>query len=59
MPAHWTRKQLRSMGRVSRLAVGAAEQALQDAGLLGNPIIQDGRMGVSTLTRRSALLPVL
>ena len=27
VPAHWTRKQLRSMGRVSRLAVGAAEQA--------------------------------
>ena len=25
VPAHWTRKQLRSMGRVSRLAVGAAE----------------------------------
>ena len=33
VPAHWTRKQLRSMGRVSRLAVGAAEQALQ-AGVL-------------------------
>ena len=47
VPAHWTRKQLRSMGRVSRLAVGAAEQALQDAGLLGNPIIRDGRMGVA------------
>ena len=40
VPTHWTRKQLRSMGRVSRLAVGAAEQALQDAGLLGNPIIR-------------------
>ena len=47
VPAHWTRKQLRSMGRVSRLAVGAAEQALQDAGLLDNPIIRDGRMGVA------------
>ena len=47
VPAHWTRKQLRSMGRVSRMAVGAAELALQDAGLLGNPIIRDGRMGVA------------
>ena len=47
VPKHWTRKQLRSMGRVSRLAVGAAELALQDAGLLGNPIIRDGRMGVA------------
>jgi len=27
VPAHWTRKQLRSMGRVSRLSVKAAEQA--------------------------------
>lgn len=28
-PAHWTRKQLRSMGRVSYLCVDAAEQALE------------------------------
>lgn len=47
VPAHWTRKQLRSMGRVSRLAVAAAEQALADAGLLGDESIKDGRMGVS------------
>ena len=47
VPGHWTRKQLRSMGRVSRLAVGAAEQALADAGLLGDPSIKDGRMGVA------------
>ncbi|MFK3972179.1 beta-ketoacyl-ACP synthase [Pseudomonas sp. NPDC087358] len=47
VPSHWTRKQLRSMGRVSRLAVGASEQALRDAGLLGDPIIRDGRMGVA------------
>jgi 3-oxoacyl-[acyl-carrier-protein] synthase II len=47
VPKHWNRKQLRSMGRVSRLAVGAAEQALLDAGLLGDEIIRDGRMGVS------------
>lgn len=47
VPTHWTRKQLRSMGRVSRLAVGAAEQALADAGLLRDESIKDGRMGVS------------
>ena len=47
VPGHWTRKQLRSMGRVSRLAVAAAEQALADAGLLDDPIIRDGRMGVA------------
>ncbi|KQZ97958.1 MAG: beta-ketoacyl-ACP synthase [Achromobacter sp.] len=46
-PAHWTRKQLRSMGRVSQLAVRAAEIALNDAGLLGERSITDGRMGVA------------
>ena len=47
VPTHWTRKQLRSMGRVSRLAVKAAEQALEHAGLLDDPSIRDGRMGVA------------
>jgi 3-oxoacyl-[acyl-carrier-protein] synthase II len=47
VPKHWTRKQTRSMGRVSKLAVYAAERALADAGLLGDPCIQDGRMGVA------------
>ena len=47
VPSHWTRKQLRSMGRVSKLAVAAAERALADAGLLGNELITDGRMGVA------------
>ncbi|WP_437881888.1 beta-ketoacyl-ACP synthase [Pseudomonas sp. LRF_L74] len=46
-PSHWTRKQTRSMGRVSKLAVAAAERALEDAGLLGDERIGDGRMGVS------------
>jgi 3-oxoacyl-[acyl-carrier-protein] synthase II len=46
-PRHWTRKQLRSMGRVSQLSVSAAEAALQDAGLLGDASISDGRMGVA------------
>lgn len=47
VPAHWTRKQLRSMGRVSRMVVAASEQALSDAGLLNDPIIRDGRMGTA------------
>lgn len=46
-PKHWTRKQLRSMGRVSYLCVDAAEQALTDANLLGDESITDGRMGVA------------
>ncbi|MDG2961323.1 beta-ketoacyl-ACP synthase [Bisgaard Taxon 10/6] len=51
-PGHWTRKQLRSMGRVSQLCVDAAEQALAQAGLLINgeidPRLKDGRMGVAS-----------
>jgi len=47
VPGHWTRKQLRSMGRVSRLAVAAAERALADADLLDDASIRDGRMGVA------------
>ena len=46
-PAHWTRKQLRSMGRVSQLAVRAAELALDDAGLRDSPVVQSGAMGVA------------
>lgn len=46
-PAHWTRKQLRSMGRVSQFAVRASELALTDAGLADDPSIKDGQMGVA------------
>lgn len=47
-PSHWTRKQLRSMGRVSQLAVRAAELAVADAGLTGSPVIASGATGVSS-----------
>ncbi|HTX24802.1 MAG TPA: beta-ketoacyl-ACP synthase [Steroidobacteraceae bacterium] len=45
--AHWTRKQLRGMGRVAQLAVAAAERALRDAKLLGSPILTGGAAGVA------------
>jgi 3-oxoacyl-[acyl-carrier-protein] synthase II len=47
VPGHWTRKQTRSMGRVSQLAVRSSELALADAGLLGEPTLQDGHIGVA------------
>jgi 3-oxoacyl-[acyl-carrier-protein] synthase II len=47
MPAHFTRKQIRSMGRVSKMATAATEAALIDAGLLNDPILRSGRVGVS------------
>jgi 3-oxoacyl-[acyl-carrier-protein] synthase II len=46
-PAHWTRKQLRSMGRCSQFAVRAAELALADAGLAGDPVIRSSATGVA------------
>ncbi len=46
-PVHWTRKQLRSMGRVSQLAVRAAELAIADGGLSDDPVIRSGHTGVA------------
>jgi 3-oxoacyl-[acyl-carrier-protein] synthase II len=46
-PAHWTRKQMRSMGRVAQLAVRAAELALQQAGLADDARVRSGAMGVA------------
>jgi 3-oxoacyl-[acyl-carrier-protein] synthase II len=46
-PAHWSRKHTRSMGRVALLATAASERALEDAGLLSDESIRDGRMGVA------------
>lgn len=47
VPAHWPRKNTRSMGRVAQLAVRATELALADAALAGDSSIRDGRMGVA------------
>ena len=47
LPAHYNRKTTRSMGRVALMAVRASELALQDAGLLGDPVLSSGRVGVS------------
>ncbi len=47
MPEHFTRKQTRSMGRVSKMATAASETALRDAGLLDDPVLKTGRAGVA------------
>ena len=47
MPSHYRRKDLRSMGRVARLAVRSSELALEDAGLLGNQELHNGLTGVA------------
>lgn len=46
-PAHYSRKKIRSMGRVALMSTRATELALEDAGLLEDERIRDGRMGVS------------
>jgi 3-oxoacyl-[acyl-carrier-protein] synthase II len=53
-PADWfnhegfyPRQKARSMGRISVMAVHAAEQALMQAGLLGEPVLGSGRAGVA------------
>lgn len=41
------RKAIRSMGRVALMATRASELALIDAGLLGDPLVTSGQMGIS------------
>ena len=47
LTAGFNRKSMRSMGRVALMATRASEMALDDAGLLGDPLVKSGRMGVS------------
>lgn len=46
-PAHYSRKQTRSMGRIALMATYATELALIDAGLLNDPILNSGKMGIA------------
>ena len=46
-PEHYTRKMVRSMGRVALMATRASELALSEAGLLDDPLLTSGKMGVA------------
>lgn len=46
-PPHYTRKKIRSMGRVSLMATVATENALIQSGLLDNPVLTNGQTGVA------------
>ncbi|MBH0027719.1 MULTISPECIES: beta-ketoacyl-ACP synthase [unclassified Pseudoalteromonas] len=46
-PANYTRKKVRSMGRVSLMSTVATERALEQAQLLEHPALTDGSTGVS------------
>lgn len=43
----YTRKSMRSMGRIALMATRASELALLDAGLLEHPLLKSGQMGVA------------
>lgn len=47
LPPQYTRKVTRTMGRVALLATRATEMALEDARLLGDPVVSSGAMGVA------------
>ncbi|MGF6762015.1 3-oxoacyl-[acyl-carrier-protein] synthase II [Paraburkholderia sp. GAS33] len=57
-PEHYPRKKTRSMGPVSKYAVRASELALGDAGLLDEPSISDGRMGVAYGSSSGSVDPI-
>ena len=59
IPAHYPRKMVRSMGRVALLGVRATELALQDAGLLDDPILKLGRVGVAYGSSFGSIEPML
>ncbi len=47
LPASYSRRRRRSMGRVAEFAVFATEQALEDAGLINDPQLSSGDTGIA------------
>lgn len=58
-PAHYPRKLIRSMGRVSLMATRATELALNDAGLLQHPALTDGRCGIAYGSSTGSTEPIV
>lgn len=55
----YSRKKLRSMGPVSQMAVYATEKALENAGLLDDPVVRSGTMGIAYGSSFGSTRPVL
>ncbi|WP_162048172.1 beta-ketoacyl-ACP synthase [Vibrio taketomensis] len=47
LPSHYTRKKIRSMGRVSLLSTRASEYALHESGLIDDASLTDGSTGIA------------
>ena len=58
-PEHYSRKMVRSMGRVSLMATRSTELALLDAGLLEHPALTDGRCGIAFGSSTGSTDPIL
>lgn len=58
-PAHYSRKKIRSMGRVSIMATRASELALIDANLLDDPVITSGAMGIAYGSSTGSTDPII
>ena len=57
-PAHYPRKKIRSMGRVSLMATVASEKALEQAGLLDSPFLSSGHVGVAYGSSTGSTAPI-
>ena len=55
----YSRKALRSMGPVAKMSVYATERALEMAGLLNDPVLKSGRVGVAYGSSFGSTKPVL
>ncbi|HHB1425236.1 TPA: beta-ketoacyl-ACP synthase [Serratia odorifera] len=58
LPVHYTRKRIRSMGRVSLLATRATELALMQAGLLDDAVLTNGATGIAYGSSTGSTKPV-
>ena len=58
-PSHHSRKQTRSMGRVSLMATAATEKALEEAGLLDSELLVNGQTGVAYGSSTGSTDPIL
>jgi len=58
-PDHYSRKQVRSMGRVSLMATRATEVALEDAQLLDKCFLKSGRMGIAYGSSTGSTKPIV
>lgn len=58
LPDHYTRKKIRSMGRVSLMSTRATEIALTQSGLLNDPALTDGQTGIAFGSSTGSTAPV-